>query len=220
MKNLLLLTLVAAFFIHQGVLQQAVAQQNDPKATEILNEVSKKYKAMTSMRAVFAMSAEDAKGKAAEAQTGTLYAKGPMYKIELANQEIISDNKTVWTYLKDANEVQINNYEADPNSINPAEIFTIYENNFFYALTGEETVGGKAHHVIELTPHDKSRSYFKVRLLVDKADKTVRSAKIFDKGGTRTNLDVQKLTPNFALNEGFFSFDPKKYPGIEVVDLR
>ena len=107
MKKILFFALFLAVLSHQGVLY---AQQNDPKATAILNDVSKKYKAMTSMRAVFAMSTEDAKGKASQAQTGTLYAKGPMYKIELANQEIISDNKTVWTYLKDANEVQINNY--------------------------------------------------------------------------------------------------------------
>jgi outer membrane lipoprotein carrier protein len=217
MKKSLFFALFLAFLSHQGVVN---AQQNDPKATAILNDVSKKYKAMTSMRAVFSMNTEDAKGKASQAQTGTLYAKGPMYKIELANQEIISDNKTVWTYLKDANEVQINNYEPDANSINPAEIFTIYEKDFYYALVGEETVNGRVYHVIELTPHDKSRSYFKVRLLVDKLDKTVKSTKIFDKSGTRTNLDVQKMTPNFQLNETFFSFDPKKYPGIEVVDLR
>jgi len=216
MKKTFFFALFLAIFSHQGVN----AQQNDPKATAILNDVSKKYKAMSSMRAVFAMSTEDAKGKASQPQTGTLYAKGPMYKIELANQDIISDNKTVWTYLKDANEVQINNYEPDANAINPAEIFTIYEKNFLYALAADETLDGKTYNAIELTPNDKSRSYFKVKLLIDKTDKSIRSAKIFDKSGTRTNLDVQKLTPNFVLNETFFSFDPKKYPGIEVVDLR
>jgi outer membrane lipoprotein carrier protein len=216
MKKNIIFVLFLMIFGYQVVY----AQQNDPKATAILNDVSAKYKAMSSLRAVFAMSAENAQEKVTETQNGTLYAKGSMYKLELVNQEIISDNKTVWTYLKDANEVQINNYEPDASSINPAEIFTIYEKDFYYQLSGEESVGGKAYHVIELTPHDKSRSYFKIKLLVDKADKTIKSAKIFDKSGTRMNIDVQKLTPNFTLNETFFSFDPKKYPGIEVVDLR
>lgn len=216
----MLKTLISALFLMILISGTTAAQTNDPKATPILNNVSKKYKGMGSLRAVFAVSTEDAKGKVTNTQNGTLYAKGPMYKIELANQEIISDNKTVWTYLKDANEVQISNYEKDESSINPAEIFTIYEKNFLYTLAGEEAVAGKAHHLIELTPNDKSKPYFKVKLWIDKTDNSLKMAKIFDKGGSRTTLDIQKVTPNFQLNDTFFSFDPKKYPGIEVVDLR
>ncbi|PGH39878.1 MAG: gliding motility protein, partial [Candidatus Nephrothrix sp. EaCA] len=29
-----------------------------------------------------------------------------------------------------------------------------------------------------------------------------------------------KFTPNIKLNETVFSFDPKNYPGVEVIDLR
>jgi len=56
-----------------------------------------------------------------------LYVKGNKYKVQVKNQEVISDNKTVWTYIKDANEVQVNDYEPDENSITPSQIFTIYE---------------------------------------------------------------------------------------------
>ena len=195
-------------------------QQNDPKATEILNGLSTKYKTYSSVRSVFIIKIENPQGKITDTQNGTLYVKGSKYKIELANQDIICNNVTVWTYLKDANEVQINEYTPDDNSINPSEIFTIYEMNFLYALIEEKTIAGKVVQVIDLTPNDKTKNYFKVRLTIDKADKSIMSAKIFDKSGSKITYEVQKLTPNFPLTDAFFSFDTKKYPGIEVVDLR
>ena len=60
----------------------------------------------------------------------------------------------------------------------------------------------------------------KVRLAIDKAAKTIQSATVFDKNGNRYTYEIKKFTPNVELNDAFFAFDTKKYPGIEVVDLR
>lgn len=52
-------------------------------------------------------------------------------------QEIYCDGKTMWTYLKDANEVQISNYNPKSSDINPSEIFTVYEKGFLSKFIGE-----------------------------------------------------------------------------------
>jgi outer membrane lipoprotein carrier protein len=58
----------------------------------------------------------------------------------MGKQEIFCDKQSVWTYLKDINEVQINDYEANKEDITPSNMFTIYQNDFNYMLNGEEVV--------------------------------------------------------------------------------
>ncbi len=214
MKNITLLfgLLLSAPFI-------STAQQ-DPKATQILNGVSAKYKSYSSVKADFSIKIENGQNKTTDTQTGTLYVKGNKYKVNLKNQEVTSDNSTVWTYIKEANEVQVNNYEPDENSITPSQIFTIYEKNFIYAFMEEKTVNGKVLQYIELTPNDKSKPYFKIRLGIDKTAKTVQNAVVFDKNGNRYTYEIKTFTPNPALADAFFTFDTKAHPGVEVVDLR
>lgn len=215
MKNIILVTL--SFLL---IIVSANAQQKDEKAQQILNGVSAKYKSYKSVQADFTIQIEGGSNSTKDQQAGTLYLKGNKYKLTINNQEIISNNITVWTYLKDANEVQINSYEADDNTISPSDIFTIYEKNFLYAFVEEKAIGRKTFQIIDLTPIDKTKPYFKVRLSIDKAAKAIQSAIVFDKNSNRYTYEIKKFVPNPDIAETFFSFDTKKYPGIEVVDLR
>lgn len=194
--------------------------QPDQKAAQILNGVSAKYKALKTVKAEFTVKVENGENSTKDVQTGTIYVKGNKYKVQLKNQEITSDNSTVWTFLKDANEVQVNNFDPDENTITPSQIFTIYENDFLYAFIEEKKVNGKVIQFIELTPHDKTKPYFKIRLGIDKVAKEVQSAVVFDKNGNRYTYEIKTFTPNPALADTFFSFDTKSHPGVEVVDLR
>ena len=210
-------TLLCLLFCMQSLAQNI---QNDPKASQILNAVSAKYKSLKTVKAEFTVKVENGQNSTQDVQTGTLFVKGNKYKVQLKNQEITSDNNTVWTYLKDANEVQVNTYDPDENSITPSEIFTIYEKDFLYAFTEEKKVNGKVIQYIELTPHDKAKPYFKIRLGIDKSAKTVQSAVVFDKNGNRYTYEIKNFVSNPDLEDAFFSFDTKQHPGVEVVDLR
>mgnify|MGYP003340021237 FL=1 len=202
-------------------LSGSYAQPVDTKtAATILSGVSAKYKTFTTVKATFSMKSESSANAVTEQQSGTLYVKGNKYKLELTNQEIFCDNTKIWTYLKDANEVQVNNYEPDADEITPTQIFTIYEKNFLCGYIEEKTINGKVYQVIDMTPNDKSKTYFKVRLMIDKVEKTIYSAKIFNKDGTKLTFEIQKLTQNTTIADTFFTFDAKQHPGVEVVDLR
>lgn len=210
-------TVLCLLFCMQSFAQNT---QNDPKASQILNAVSAKYKSLKAVKAEFTVRVENGQNTTNDVQTGTLFVKGNKYKVQLKNQEITSDNNTVWTYLKDANEVQVNTYDPDENSITPSEIFTIYEKDFLYAFIEEKKVNGKVIQFIELTPHDKAKPYFKIRLGIDKSSKTVQSAVVFDKNGNRYTYEIKNFVSNPTLEDAFFSFDTKQHPGVEVVDLR
>ncbi len=195
--------------------------QRDSKADKILKEVSAKYKSYKSLTADFKLEIENQKDKTKTTETGKIIIKGNMYKLELKDQEIVSDGKSIWTYLKEANEVQINAANSkNDDAISPTRIFTIYESGFRTKYAGEKKSGGIALQHIELVPEDSKKPYFKIQLSINKAQDYITSAKILNKDGTTLTYSVNKFNPDMPAPDNLFSFDTSKHPGVEVVDLR
>ena len=48
-------------------------------------------------------------GQTTETQQGKAWLQGEAYKVEMVEQQIISDGKTIWTYLVDEGEVMVSN---------------------------------------------------------------------------------------------------------------
>lgn len=196
--------------------------QTDSKAKEILAAVSKKYRSYDIVKTDFTFTLNNAQAKVKETQQGTLYVKANAnkYKVAMTNQDLISDGKVQWTYLKNDKEVQISNVDNSGDAINPAKIFTIYEKGFKYLYTGESKVGAKTYQMIDLSPIDTKKTVFKIRLSIDKVSKQIANVVIFEKNGNTYTYNVKTFSPNVKVPETTFAFDAKKYPGVEVVDLR
>ena len=197
------------------------AQSSDPAAKAILDGVSAKFKTYKAVQAGFTLKVEDAKGKLQGSKKGTVYMKGGKYKVAVTGQEIFCDGKSIWTYDKAANEVTITKFEPSANSMTPQKIFTdFYDKDFLYKLNGEKTENGKVIQEIELTPTDKTRSFFKVLVYVDKKTKNISSSKVLEKSGNKYTYGISNLNGSSNIPDEQFVFDKKKYPGVEEVDLR
>jgi outer membrane lipoprotein carrier protein len=195
--------------------------KNDPDAKKILDAVSAKFRAYKSPQASFTYTVENAQGKALSTQKGTVTMKGNKYRVTIPGMDIFSDGKTNWNYDKNANEVTIKEVDAASGELTPQKLFTnFYDRDFLYKLNGEKKVAGKTVHEIELTPTNKNRPFHKVYLLVDKASKTLYSARILEKNGNRYSYTINTFKPTVAANDALFVFNKAKYPGVEVVDLR
>ena len=207
--------------------QLAVGQQktpygkSDPRAKTILDAVSKKFKSYTSVKADFALKIATTDNKVLDTKKGTVLLKGDRYKVDLGDQEVYCDGHTVWTYNKDTKEVQVNDFQPEEGSISPARLFTnFYDKEFLYRLDGTSKLAGHAVDVIEMTPLDKSKPFFKVIAMVDKQHKNLLSTEIFEKGGNRYTYQVTKFTPDVPAENTDFQFNTKAHPGVDVVDLR
>jgi outer membrane lipoprotein carrier protein len=195
--------------------------KSDPDAKKILDVVSTKFRTYKSPQATFTYTVENAQGKALSTQKGTVTMKGTKYRVTIPGMEIFSDGKTNWNYDKNANEVTIKEVDAASGELTPQKLFTnFYDRDFLYKLNGDKKVAGKTVQEIELTPTNKNRPFHKVYLLIDKASKTLYSARILEKNGNRYAYTINAFKPTVAVTDAQFVFNKAKYPGVEVVDLR
>ena len=210
--------IIALFLLISPMISFA---QQDAKAQEILKSVSTKFKSFKSYKANFSIVIENTRDKSKEVQKGTIYIKGNKYRLEIAGQDVICDGKTRWTYVKDANEVQIDVQKTDEGTISPTNIFTIYEKGWQSKYTGDAKEKTSTVAQIELVPSEgKNKNIFKIKLSINKNEKTISSAKMMDKNGGIQTINVEKISPDGAADDNIFVFNKAKYPGAEIIDLR
>jgi len=192
------------------------SQTKDSKATALLDEVSQKAKSYKSIKVDFSYTMENAKARINEEKTGTLLVSGDKYKMSAAGQVIICDGKTIWTYLKESNEVQVNALENKDDALTPSKLLTSYTANFKSKIIKSTD---PAVESVELIPNT-SKNFTKAVLGIDKAKKQVRSFTLFDKSGNTFTYSIKTYTTDIPVTNGDFTFDAKKFPGVEVIDMR
>lgn len=207
MKNFFITTIIAFMAI-------AATAQTD-KAKTILDDVSAKTKAYKTIKIDFTYTMENKGQKIDESFTGTLFSRGDSYKLLFSGQEVISDGKTVWTYLKDAAEVQVNDATNNDDSFTPTNLLSSYTKDFKPKLLSEDA----KQYVIELTPTQK-KNFVKVKVVIDKSKKILNSLSIFDKNGSTYTYSVNKFETDVPLKETMFTFKAADHPGVEVIDMR
>lgn len=203
------------------IINTLVVAQKDKKATAILDEMSKKYQTMKSFSAAFTYGIEGTNAKMTESYKGDVTVKGGKFRLKMAGQEVFANGKDLYTYVKETNECNVT--EFNPNEmeeLSPTRIYSIYKKGYKYVFLEEVKEGSQFYEIVELSPEDKSSKVAKVQIKVDKKDKSVKSWKVWDKNGKRTVFRVDRFMPNAPADDKMFTFDKKKYPGVEVVDLR
>src|SRR5690606_7299827 len=152
--------------------------------------------------------------------SGKITVQGDKLRLTLPEQEVINNGSTIWTYLPAAKEVNIDNYDPTSEDVNPSKIYEIYKKGFKYLYLQDRSEDGVLCEEIDLVPEKKDAQFFKIKMLISKKDKSIQSWTMFDKGGNKYKYTIAKFNPNVKVEDSFFTFDPKKYPGVEVIDLR
>lgn len=209
MKKLLIIAALIVFTISGFA-------QNDKKATAILDEVSAKTKLYKTIKIEFTYAMDNAKEKIHDKFKGTLLSKGDKYKLTAAGQDVISDGKTMWTYLKDANEVQINNAGEDDDSFTPTKLLSGYGKDYKSKFIEEK---GNLQ-IIELYPLKKGKTFTKVQLSIDKSKKQISKFIIYDRSGSTFSYIVDKFVADQPIADNVFSFNKAEHPGVEINDMR
>lgn len=191
------------------------AAQKDKRAQTILDAMSNHYQALKLYQAAFTYTGGGA------VQKGDLTVKNNKFRLIVGGQEVLTDGKTMSTYMKESNEVNVQDYDAaGAGELNPTQIYSLYKKGYNYRFVKEQKQGGRTLDVVELTSAQAKNTISRVQISVDRADSSIRNWVITDKSGKKTSYTITKFTPNVNVPDSYFVFDKSKHPGVEVVDLR
>jgi len=197
--------------------------QVDEKAKKILDKMSDKYQNLPAYKTNFVYRLTNEVENVDEQFAGEIMVKGEKYVLLMSDQEIFNDGETIWTFLQEANEVNVDYYMPDEGDLSPNNIYAAYKKGYRYRWLETKKVGSRTLDVIELQPEDPKdpdKIFFRIVLNIDQADNTIHSWDMYDRAGNVFSYTISGFNPQFTAEDSFFVFDESKYPGVEVVDLR
>jgi len=196
--------------------------QQDPEAKKILDKLSNKTKSYNTIEADFKVDYVNLKDNYKNSSTGKITMQGEKYRMFFMDTEAIFDGKTLWSYIKDANEVNISEPENDDTDLfnNPKKIFTIYEKDFKYQLISQNTEGEISYAIVDLYPFDLEKDYSRIRLQINISSYQLKSATIFGKDGSNYSVAITNYKTNVSVSPDYFTFSELNYPNVEIIDMR
>jgi len=202
-----------------GILITASGYSQSKKAEAIIENITSKTQAYKSVQFEFTFTYEDPSSDDKISEEGKLLISGDKYVLEIEGQKVICNGVTIWTYIEDAWEVQINAIEEDDESITPSKLLTTYNDEYKARLEKEYTVEGVNYQRIELKP-EEGKKWVKLNVIVNADKQEFTEITIYDKNGGMVNYKIDKQTPDIDIPDDIFTFNPEDYPDVEVVDMR
>ena len=181
------------------------------KALSLIDGMQKKYKNMGPFSANFSYQTD---GSAA--MTGSITVRGTKFRLKTAGQEIFNNGKEVATYIKEINEVNLAAFDPTEGDLNPAKIYSFDKKAYKTSVLSE--AGGVS--TVEMVPLGKTAQIQKISLKIGSKDFSIKDWTIVNKAGKKQNFKVTQLIPKAGLDDKYFTFDKKQFPGVEVNDLR
>lgn len=202
MKRIYFLFLVLATSI------SVVFAQKDAKAQAILDKTAAAYQKANGIKLTFDGT-----------QKGILLLKGSCFYLDCAGVKSWFNGKTQWSYVQQNEEVTISNPTAEEiQSVNPYALITSYKTLFNYRYKGTQTRNGKKGQEIVLTPRQKGEIQ-SITFTVSANYEPIYIGIQLTNGQTQ-KLNITSYQTNLNLNSTNFSFNAKKYPNAEIIDMR
>ena len=191
------------------------AAQAQTMASELVKNTIDKINKHKNVEFVFDYDMSNETIAVTESASGTAYMQGDAYKLEVEGQQIISDGKTMWTYLPDSEEVMVSNPSDDENIITPIKLLTTYDKDYTmkYAKSSEKGI-----KVVEMS--NPKGEFSKVTLKINEAKLEIVSATISNRNGDAFTIKIKKTVFDQNLEAKFFTFDEKAHPKVDIIDMR
>lgn len=212
MKKLMCL-MGAALIACAGIAQD----EYDPDAKAVLDKLSKKTSAYTSITTKFKSSLKNVEDGINISEEGGAIIKGSKYVFELGTDKFLFNGKEGWQYDGEMNEAfaTCDNEDVDDIFKDPSKIFTMYEEGFKYSYLG---LSGDTHK-IKLYPEDAGdASYHTIEMHVSESKMQITKMVIYGKDGNTYTYEITSFESNKTYDDATFEFDEDDYPGVEVYD--
>jgi len=214
-KILLILVLIVISPIFFG----QYLESDDLKCEEILQKVSDNIQKNNASKFNFKLEikSEDIN----EIQNGYALIEKEKFYYKTEEREVICDGVNVWTYLLEDNECYIDLLEDLDNTLNPSEIFTLWNEGFKFKYVDKIIVNNQTIHKIKMFPSQPDKSTFHTIIMdVNESLKLISKASVKTKDGVTINTTISKLTNNPKIDTNQFSWDADSHPNSDEIDNR
>ena len=152
--------------------------------------------------------------------SGRLYIlrKKSKLRLERADQTIVSDGKSVWTYIPANQQIIVMPAEDSKAGIRPDEFLFFYTNQYTHTLIGDEMIDGVVHYKLHLKANTVLADFPELRIWVDSGEWLTRRVLYADDMGSETVVQFTHIRLNPDMPSGTFTLSAPV--GVEVVDLR
>jgi chaperone LolA len=213
MKSLLKISFTLAIVVTFALISKA---QNADKILEDLSSITNSY---NNIKATFAYKMINTDAGIDEVTNGTLIVQGDQYNLNIAGQIVISDGKTLWTYIPDSEEVQINEV-SEEDGFTPSKLLSSYNNDYSSKMMDDFTADGETFYQLHLEPRNEDSNFDYVILVIKKEPLQLAKFIIHDFDGNVFSYEIKQFVTNSEISIGTFSFDETAHPGVEVIDMR
>jgi outer membrane lipoprotein-sorting protein len=200
------------------LIPQIAMTQSDPEAVSILDRFSATALSAPSVSMKFNAVTVDQLENITDTIPGSIIISKDKYRLDLIDNMIWFNGETSWNYLPAENEVTITKPDRNDDSFmsRPSSIFTMYKKGYKNRLVEEST----GYYIIDLYPDDIKSDLIRVRLTIGKPSLNIRALEYKNKNGLTITLLVTEYDLKQKPDQSLFTFQPGKYKGIEIVDMR
>lgn len=180
-------------------------------ATQILDKAAANARSAKSLKASYTITADG------HSQAGTLTIAGDRFIISSPQISSWYDGKTQWTYSTQTGEVNIT--EPTPEELQQVNPFAIISSfRKLYKATLLKSPAGE--HKIRLTASNPKTDIRSVVLTLNAKSLYPTSIELTMSNRRTVTIKVSSVSAGLQLPLSDFRFDPRKHPGVPVVDLR
>ena len=181
------------------------------EADAVLKNTVDKLKAAPSVVAQFALTQD---GRTAN---GSITASQSRFVMSAGDMSVWYNGKTQWTMSRQAGECNITEPTADELAqVNPFEVLTSYTK--YYTAKALKAAAG--YKKIQLTPKSKSNEVSSAIVTINAKTRLPSQITVSLRNGSTISVKVTSINIGKAVAAATFNYPAKKYPKIEVIDLR
>lgn len=196
---------------------QSVIAQNNAQANKIISDLLTEAKTHA-VKTNFKLIINNKYNSQSNTSTGSFLLKGNKFVLEMDEMKVWFDGKTQWAYVTQNKEVNITEpTEKELSETNPMAILSAYKSrcNIFFGKTKSAT-----YYNIEMTPKVKSNDLIKIEVQVNKSNTNLVSIKQINRDGVTSLLTLSNFQKGVAVSDNIFTFNPSKFKGAVMNDLR
>jgi len=202
-----------------GLIINTLSAISGDDAGTIIKKLQKKYDGIRDASVTFSQHVQFGVTKSEQTFSGKFsMKKGNKYRIEMDQQTIITDGKSVWSFNKINNQVLIDKYKEDPKSFSPDKVLVNVPGNYNSVLLGKEKSGEQEVSILKLTPKNEKLNLKWMKIWVDNDDWLMKKIQILDISDNLMTYTLNEIKINSDIADSAFQFVVPD--SINVIDLR